>query len=110
MALDCSFTCPLPHGVHARPASAIEEVARRFASAITIVNERSGQSANAASVLGLVGLAIACGDSCRLTVSGPDEREAFDALTRFLEHEFPQCDEIVPVVEPRPGELRVPRL
>ncbi|RPJ72839.1 MAG: hypothetical protein EHM24_08790, partial [Acidobacteria bacterium] len=37
-----AFTCPLPNGIHARPASALEEVARRFRSEVTLTNERSG--------------------------------------------------------------------
>ncbi len=31
MAGHHAFTCPLPNGIHARPASALEDVARRFA-------------------------------------------------------------------------------
>jgi fructose-specific PTS system IIA-like component len=110
MALEHPFTCPLPNGMHARPASAIEAVARRFASAVTIANERTGQAADAASVLGLVGLGIFHGDPCRLVVSGPDEREAFEALTRFLEHDFPQCDAALPAIEERAGDIPLPRL
>src|SRR5512141_2164083 len=47
MALEHSFTFPLPNGLHARPASALEEVASTFRAAVTLVNERTGQSADA---------------------------------------------------------------
>ena len=52
------FTCPLASGVHARPASALEHVARRFAADVSLTNDRTGQIANAKSVLGIVGLDI----------------------------------------------------
>ena len=58
MAEDYAFTCPLPHGVHARPAGALEEVTRTLASDVSLINERTGRSANAKSVLGIVGLDI----------------------------------------------------
>ena len=49
-------------GIHARPASALEQVARRFAADISLTNERTGRTANAKSVLGIVGLDIRHGD------------------------------------------------
>ena len=47
MPLDYSFSCPLPNGVHARPASALEEVARSFTADVVLLNQRTGRSANA---------------------------------------------------------------
>jgi multiphosphoryl transfer protein len=99
MALTYQFACPLLNGMHARPASALEEVARRFVSTVALTNERSRQAANAKSVLGIVGLEIRNGDPCGLTVEGGDERAAFEVLTRFLEHDFPHCDDALPVLE-----------
>ena len=110
MGLDCTFTCPLINGVHARPASALEGVTHRFSSRITIVNERTGESANAKSVLGLVGLDIRLDDRCRITVAGPDERDATAAITRFLEEEFPDCDEVFPLTPSAAGEIQLPPL
>jgi multiphosphoryl transfer protein len=108
--LEYTFTCPLPNGVHARPASALEEAARPFTSVISLLNERTGQAANAKSVLGIVATDIRLNDRCRLTITGPDERGAFDALTTFLAHHFPHCDDALPVVETAPDDLRLPRL
>jgi fructose-specific PTS system IIA-like component len=108
--LEHTFTCPLPNGVHARPASALEEVARPFASAISILNERTGQAANAKSVLGIVATDIRLGDCCRLTVTGPDERKAFDALTTFLDHQFPHYDDALPVIETPADAVYLPPL
>lgn len=110
MSLQYSFTCPLPNGIHARPASAIEEVTRQFSSAIAIEKCATGQSADAKSVLGIVGLDIREGEACRLTLAGADEREAQAALSTFFEEVFPRCDDALPVVEVRAGEVRLPRV
>lgn len=101
MALAYRFTCPLPNGVHARPASALEEVARTAAAAVTLVNLRTGRSANAKSVLAIVALDIRLEDSCELVVEGSDERAALLRLRRFLEDEFPASDE--PLAAPSAG-------
>lgn len=110
MALDFAFTCPLPNGVHARPASAIEELARRFSSAVTLTNERTGNSADASSVLGIIGLAIGHGDPCRLVVSGSDERAAFASLTEFLRDRLPHSDDGLPSGPAAVSEIQLPRL
>jgi phosphoenolpyruvate-protein phosphotransferase len=108
MPLEYTFTCPLPNGVHARPASAIEAIARRFASDISLLNERTGQSANAKSVLGIVGLNIQADDRCAVSAAGDDERNAMAALREFFEEHFPGCDEPLPAVEAVRGEVRLP--
>ena len=110
MSLEYTFTCPLPQGVHARPASALEDVARHFTADISILNERTGQVANAKSVLAIVGIDIRLDDRCRLTVAGPGEQAALDALKLFLEQEFPRCDDLLPPVQAPPGEIWLPPL
>ena len=76
----------------------------------SLENCRTLQTANSKSVLGIVGLDIRIDDTCRLTVSGTDEEEAFAALVSFIEDVFPHCDDDVPVVEARAGEVRLPRV
>ncbi len=95
MGVDCAFTCPLPNGVHARPASALEALTRTFSSRITLVNERTGASANAKSVLDLVSLGIRLDDRCRITAEGPDERDAAASISRFLQDEFAHSDDVL---------------
>jgi phosphoenolpyruvate-protein phosphotransferase len=104
MPREFQFKCPLPNGVHARPASALEEVARNFAAEITIVNDRTSRAANAKSVLAIVGADIRHNDTCRLVVGGQDADDALAALSAFLRHEFPHCDEALPPVKIRNGE------
>lgn len=107
MPLEFQFTCSLPNGVHARPASALEEVASCFGAEINLTNQRTGRSANAKSVLSIVGTDIRLNDSCSLRVSGADEADALAALTTFLVNEFPRCDEALPTVA-RNGERPLP--
>jgi multiphosphoryl transfer protein len=93
MSLKRQFICPLPNGIHARPASVFEEAMRDFSSEIILVNERNGRSANARSVLAIIGADIRHNDRCALKVSGPDEKEAFRALEVFVEKALPHCDD-----------------
>ena len=80
MALEHRFACPLPNGLHARPASHLEAVASRFAADATLVNERTGVEANAKSVLALISADIQPGDPLLLRVSGAGAEAAFADL------------------------------
>ncbi|HWD19287.1 MAG TPA: phosphoenolpyruvate--protein phosphotransferase [Verrucomicrobiae bacterium] len=108
MAIEKQFACPLPHGIHARPASALEEVARGFAADIIIVNHRTRRAADAKSILALVGADIRHLDACSLTCSGPDEQQAMAFLSNFLENQFPLCDQPTATVSPGPPEPTLP--
>ena len=55
MPLEQTFTCSLPNGVHARPASALEEVVRVFDSDVILINQRTSRTANSKSILAIVG-------------------------------------------------------
>ena len=96
MALSLQFTFPLPNGLHARPASLLEAVTRRYLAGITLTNRRTGAIADVKSVLALIGLDTRHHDACELTVSGPDEREALAALTVFIRDTLPHCDDPLP--------------
>src|SRR5262245_25380324 len=108
MSLDLSFSCPLSNGVHARPASALEEVARTFMAEVMILNQRTGRSANAKSVLSLVGADIRFSDPCLLKISGADEESAMATLGTFIRNTFPRHDGELPTVGPTEGELLLP--
>jgi fructose-specific PTS system IIA-like component len=110
MPREHAFTCPLPYGIHARPASALEEVTRRFASALAVVNERNGQRADLKSVLAIVGADIRFNDRCRVIIEGADEEEALAAIARFLDHDLPHCDDALPAAAAAPGEVHLPPL
>jgi fructose-specific PTS system IIA-like component len=108
MAFEYRFTCPLPSGMHARPASALEHVARRFTADVSLTNHRAGQTANAKSVLGIVGLDIRHADPCSIAAVGRDAAWAVESLRVFIERTLPHVDDAPVVVERRPGEVRLP--
>ena len=62
-----------PSGLHLRPA------AIKYSSAITFTFE--GGTANAKSVLSVLGACVKCGDEIELVCEGADEQEALKALT-----------------------------
>ena len=93
MSREIRFQFPLSNGLHARPASHLQAVGNRFASAIQLLNQRTGRAANAKSVLSLVSADVAKNDPCVLSISGPDEEQAERELNRFLRDELPICDE-----------------
>ncbi|HVU34920.1 MAG TPA: phosphoenolpyruvate--protein phosphotransferase [Opitutaceae bacterium] len=109
MPQDLSFSFPLPNGLHARPASHFAELVRRYQSAVTLQNDRTGRTANAASVLDLVGTDTRSGDACRLAISGPDEVQAAGALRRFVAAEFLHCDAPLVAERTAPAEVVIPR-
>ncbi len=100
---ELDFQCPLPNGLHARPASTLAEVAGRFEAEISLENRRSGASANARSVLELVALGVKSGDRCRLRIAGADAESAARTLRGFLDNELPGCDEALPAEAPASG-------
>lgn len=108
MPLDYSFSCPLPNGVHARPASALEEVARTFAAEVVLLNQRTGRSANAKSILSIVGADIRFSDPCLLKISGADEDRAMAALGSFIRNTLPRQEAVLPAITTTDGELRLP--
>ncbi|HEX7486570.1 MAG TPA: phosphoenolpyruvate--protein phosphotransferase [Vicinamibacterales bacterium] len=108
MASAYRFTCPLASGMHARPASALEHLARRFTADVSLTNDRTGQSANAKSVLGIVGLDIRHGDPCRIETVGRDAAWAAESLKVFIEQTLPRADDVPVVSERRPEDVRLP--
>jgi len=89
LAAERSFVFPLPLGLHARPASRIQQAAARFRSTITWINARTGVSADLRSTLSLLTTDTQPNDPCRLAIEGPDEAEALASLARFIEAELP---------------------
>ena len=92
MALVVEFTCELPNGVHARPASHVETLCNTFTSTIEWFNLRTERRGNAKSALSLIGTDTLLGDVCRLEISGTDEKIAHQRLEQWLKEEFLHCD------------------
>ena len=68
--------------LHARPAGALAVAAGRFAAAISV--SAGGHTADAKSVLGVMGLGATSGQHLTVSAAGPDAREAVDALIAIL--------------------------
>ena len=92
MALVVEFTCELPNGVHARPASHVETLCNTFSSQIEWHNLRTGRKADARSALALIGTDTLAGDACRLVIQGEDEQNVHQQLEHWIREEFPHCD------------------
>ena len=71
-----------PHGLHARPATAVVQRARAFESRVVL--EANGRRADARSITGLLGLGAAVGDRARVVAQGKDAMQAVDAVAAIL--------------------------
>ena len=70
-------------GLHLRPAGILCRTAMLYKSHITL--EHAGGSANAKSVLSVLGAGINTGDELEITCEGVDEQEAMEALRELFE-------------------------
>jgi phosphocarrier protein HPr len=68
--------------LHARPAGAIAVAAGRFAAAVSVT--AGGHTADAKSVLGVMGLGATSGQHVTVSAVGPDAEEAVAALVVIL--------------------------
>ena len=72
-----------PTGLHLRPAGILCKEAMQFKSLITF--SFKGSTANAKSVLSVLGACIKCGDEIEFICDGEDEQEALKALVGIVE-------------------------
>lgn len=84
--LTIEFLCPLPNGIHARPAWELKEQCSQWQSDITFINHRQNTRADAKSSLALIGTSTLFNDSCVLNISGRDEEQAKRSLEAWLAH------------------------
>ena len=72
-----------PTGLHLRPAGNLCKEAMQYQSKVTF--DYSGNTANAKSVLSVLGACIKSGDEITLICEGTDEEEALDKLVAYIE-------------------------
>ena len=72
-----------PTGLHLRPAGNLCKEAMKYKSMITF--QFRDTTANAKSVLSVLGASVKSGDEITLICEGEDEQEALDALTAAVE-------------------------
>ena len=73
-------------GLHARAAAKFVRVSEGFAAEIAV--EKDGQSVGGRSIMGLMMLAAAAGDSIAVSAEGPDAEAALDALEALVAARF----------------------
>lgn len=72
-----------PTGLHLRPAGILCKEAMEFRSLITFASR--GNTANAKSVLSVLGACVKCGDEIEIFCEGSDENEALSAIVKSIE-------------------------
>lgn len=72
-----------PTGLHLRPAGILCKEAMKFKSLITFSFD--GGTANAKSVLSVLGACVKCGNEIELICEGDDEELALQALVEAIE-------------------------
>ncbi|HAL32255.1 MAG TPA: HPr family phosphocarrier protein [Lachnospiraceae bacterium] len=72
-----------PTGLHLRPAGILCKEAMQYKSLITF--KFRDNTANAKSVLSVLGACVKCGDEIEIFCEGEDEEKALNALTGAIE-------------------------
>lgn len=75
-----------PTGLHLRPAGNLCREAMKYKSQVTF--DYDGNTANAKSVLSVLGACIKSGDEITLICNGEDEEEALAALIDFVSNDL----------------------
>ena len=71
-------------GIHARPAGLLVKEAKQFSSTITLA---CGDKKSAAQgLMGVMGLAVKCGNEVTVSAEGDDEVAAIEAMKTFFEN------------------------
>ncbi len=77
-----AITITNPTGLHLRPAGNLCNEAMKYRCKVTF--DYGANTANAKSVLSVLGACIKCGDRIVLRCDGEDEEEALDGLVAFI--------------------------
>jgi len=76
------ITIGLPNGLEARPVAMFVQIAGQYSSMITV--DYKNRKVNAKSIMGMMSLGIARGESIIVTVDGADEADALKGITDYL--------------------------
>jgi len=75
------------YGIHCRPSALIVQEAREYPGEIRVTGP-SGQTENAANLLGLISMAIHCGETVTIEVEGPEEEKICARMVGLFEKEY----------------------
>lgn len=73
-------------GLHARPAAMFAQKASSFKSTVMIL--KGEKSANAKSIISIMGLGVKQGETIVIKTEGPDAEEAAAALQKLINEKF----------------------
>ncbi len=76
------ITIELKTGLEARPVAVFVQVASRYESSIYV--EYANKKVNAKSIMGMMTLGLASGESVKVIADGPDEEEAIQNIEEYL--------------------------
>ncbi|WP_373237083.1 phosphoenolpyruvate--protein phosphotransferase [Cohaesibacter celericrescens] len=85
------FTVTSPHGLHARPATALVDIAKVFDANVRVRN--GNKAGDAKSLIGLLKLGIDNGTTIRVSAEGTDAIKALAAIQTALEEGLEDEDE-----------------
>lgn len=88
MELECAVEITNKYGLHARASQRLAQLANKFSSAITISRLGDVEEADAKSILSVMSLGIARGQTMRIRVSGDDAEQAMGAVVDLVHHDF----------------------
>jgi len=73
-------------GLHARAASKLVNVVKKYKSVVTV--SKNDQKVTGSSILGVMMLAAGVGDKIIFEVTGEDEQESFEAIKILVNNKF----------------------
>lgn len=76
-----------PSGLHIRPAGIFCEEAMKYSAKVSFIHN-DNTTANAKSVLSVLGAKVKAGDEITIICEGDDEQEALQALVKLVEKGF----------------------
>jgi len=75
-----------PHGMHARPATALLRLARQYKSDFSL--KKDGKLIQMKSMLNILSVGAKCGDTISILAEGEDETDAISAFDYFFNEEM----------------------
>jgi phosphocarrier protein HPr len=83
---DVTLTIRNQRGLHARAAAKFVKLVGEFEAEVMVAKD--GQEVSGLSIMGLLMLAAAPGDTILVSVAGADEQAARQAITELVENKF----------------------
>lgn len=77
-------------GLHARASMKLVDLATRFSAKITIQYKQS--TVDAKSIMNMMVLGVACGQTIEVSATGDDEKAAIDAIAGLVNDRFGESE------------------